>query len=69
MMKSIVWLALPAKLFSAMVERFTTPKDNELAIHLAQAEEQFASGQFVSLQEAVARLEEKWQRDEQNSAF
>lgn len=55
---------LSVELFDAMVERLTELEAYELASNVAQAEEQFASGQFVSLQEAVAILEANWQADE-----
>ncbi len=55
---------LSVELFDAMVERLAELEENEISLNIAQAEEQFSSGQFVSLQEAMAVLEEKWQRDE-----
>ncbi len=58
---------LSVEFFDAMVERLTELEENELAINIAQAEEQFASGQFVSLQDAVSVLEAKWQHDEATS--
>lgn len=49
---------LSVELFDAMVERLAELEKNEIAMNIAQAEEQFSSGQFVPLQEAMAVLEE-----------
>lgn len=58
---------LSVELFDALVERLAELEENELATNIAQAEEQFATGQYLRLQDAVAALEEKWQHDEAES--
>ncbi|MEZ4734368.1 MAG: hypothetical protein R3E79_45330 [Caldilineaceae bacterium] len=46
-----------------MMERLTALEEAELAENIAAGEQQFKNGEFVSLKEATALIEAKWQQE------
>jgi len=55
---------LSVELFDQLVERLLHLERAELVGNLAEGERQFASGQFIPLQDAVASAEANWQAQE-----
>lgn len=49
--------------FDALIERLTQLEEAELATNIAAGEQHFAHGEFISLKEATALIEAKWQEE------
>ena len=49
--------------FDELMERLAQLEGSELATNIAVGEQQFHNGEFVSLKEATALLEAKWQQE------
>jgi prevent-host-death family protein len=52
------------ELFDRLLDYLLELERSQLVTNLAEGERQFAASQFVTLQEAVAAAEEKWQAQE-----
>ena len=55
---------LSVEMFDALLERMLELERADLVHHLAKGEREFDSGDFVTLQEAVASAEAAWQLQE-----
>jgi len=58
---------LGVEMFDAILERLHVLEHADLAHHLTEGEREFDSGNFVTLQEAIAAAEAGWQLQESSA--
>jgi prevent-host-death family protein len=54
------------EMFDALMERLLDLERNELVASIAEGERQFDSGRYLSLRDAAARAESRWQTEEES---